>query len=40
MSALVSYNICFVRDNTSNPIKLVKFGIGPQISFINKAKIR
>lgn len=33
-----SYN-SFVSDNTSNSIKLVKFGVGPQI-FINKARIR
>lgn len=37
-SALVSCN-SFVRDNISNQIKLVRFGVGPQISFINKARI-
>jgi len=38
-SALVSYEI-FVRDNTGNLTKLVKFGVSPQISFINKARIQ
>lgn len=28
------------RDNTSNPIKLVKVGVGPQISFINRARMQ
>lgn len=37
-SAQVSCN-SFVRNNMSNQIKLVRFGVGPQISFINKARI-